>query len=376
MQVISPDTPVISTLPGYQIFYHPFARYIVSDYECHALVNTARQVRWEISSFNPYERRYGGQDLKGKRVAIYRHTAFGDQLMMSCLPRYLKTLYPTCTIGYYCSPEMCDLWRGNPFVDNSALPLPIPFDVARSYDYHIFFEGMLENNGEHDQNCCYDDFFGFVGLNDVPSQYKRPFVAPLPEDYCRAKDLQDFVRGTPYMVYHLTPANRNRCYPPKNGFKFIQMFLRDKPDWKVLIVGKNSEDYLRDLPWGMVDHPRVMNAVNKTNNFRDMIPILEKADLLVAPDSSVMHMAASFHTPTISLWGLFHPHDRVAYYPNHHALTSFEACPSAPCHNHEFELPKHDCKKASNWDEGAGYCAALSAIEPERILEKAKEILK
>lgn len=378
MQIISPNTPVMTDMQGHALLYHPYARYIVSDYECMVLTDHTPQTKWSISSFNPYERRYAGQNLDGKRVAIYRHTAFGDQLMISCLPRYLKTLYPSCHIGFYCSPEMCDMWKGNPYVGNVALPLPIPFDVARSYDYHIFFEGMLENNSEFDQNCCYDDFFGFAGLNDVPSEYKRPFIVPLPEDYGRAKEIQAFVRGSKYMVYHLTPANKNRCYPPILGFEFINRFLTERPNWKVVIVGKNTKDYLDGLPWGMVENdPRILDAVNRTGSFRDMIPILEKANLLVAPDSSIMHMAACFPSlPSISLWGLFHPQDRVKYYPNHYPLTAFDVCKKAPCHNHEFTLPLHDCTKASNWVAGSEYCAALSAIMPETILEKALEVIK
>jgi ADP-heptose:LPS heptosyltransferase len=271
---------------------------------------------------------------------------------------------------------MTDMWSGNPFVGNVALPLPIPFDVARSYDYHIFFEGMLENNGEFDQNCCYDDFFGFVGLTDVPNEYKRPFIVPLPEDYGRAKDLMAFVAGRKYLVYHLTPANKNRCYPPEQGFQFIRMFLDSYPDWRVLIVGKNSFDFLSELPWSMMDDKRILNAINKTGSFRDMIPVLERASLLVAPDSSIMHLAACFPSlPVISLWGLFHPHDRVTYYPNHYALSKFDVCGVAPCHNHEFNLPINDCKKAVNWTASLEYCAALAAITPDDILGKAKEIL-
>ena len=377
MQIVSPSIPVKLDMQGHGLFYHPHARYIVSDYECMILSDRVPQAKWVISSFNPYERRYGGQCLDGKRVCIYRHTAFGDQLMISCLPRYIKTLFPSCYIGFYCSPEMLDMWRSNPFVDGGALPLPIPFDVARSYDYHIFFEGMLENNSEHDQNCCYDDFFGFAGLSNVPSEYKRPFIVPLPEDFGRVADIQKFAHGSKYMVYHLAPANKNRCYPPDQGLDFIRMFLAINMDWKVVIVGKNSEDYLKGLPWSKIEgDPRIMNAVNKTGSFRDMIPLLEKASLLVCPDSSIMHLAACFPScPTISLWGLFHPHDRVAYYPNHHALTAFGVCPKAPCHNHEFTLPLHNCTKSEGWIDGDEYCAALRAIRPEVILKKAMEVI-
>ena len=90
-----------------------------------------------------------------------------------------------------------------------------------------------------------------------------------------------------------------------------------------------------------------------------------------------MHMAACFPSiPVISLWGLFHPHDRVAYYPNHYAMFNFSTCKVAPCHNHQFELPLHNCVKATNWKESSDYCAALCAITPDQILEKAMEVIE
>ena len=357
-----------------QIWYKPFCRYIVSDYEAHYLqVYCQATTKWTESSFNPYERRYGGQNLSGKKVAIYRHTAYGDQLMISSVPRYLKTLYPDATVHLYCDPLILDMWMGNPFLDNSALPIPIPFDVATSYDYHIFYEGMLENNGEPDQNCCYDDFFGMVGLNDVPPSFKRPYIVPLPGDYEWVNRSGIDLKGK-YMVYHISPANKNRAYPPDLGMKFIRMFLAELEftDWRVFLVGKNEHGIEYNI-----DDKRVVNLVGKTENFRCNIPIMEKASLFVGPDSSFLHLAACFpDVVSISLWGLFHPNDRAKYYPNHHPLFKPETCKFAPCHNHDFSLPLDKCTQALNWKDGAQYCAALSNIRPEDIMQKIVEVVE
>lgn len=373
MRIISPDRPVIASDDKRQIWYKPFCRYIVSDYEAHYLLrHTAGTTRWTESSFNPYERRYGGQDLTGKKVCIYRHTAYGDQLMISAVPRYLKTLYPNSTVHLYCDPVILDMWSGNPFLDNSALPIPIPFDVATSYDYHIFYEGMLENNGEPDQNCCYDDFFGMVGLLDVPPSFKRPYLAVLPRDYEWVVKNKIDLSGK-YMVYHTTPANKNRAYPPELGEYFIRMFLKEPKfiDWRVILVGKSEHG----IEYGVED-PRVCNLVNKVSNFRDNIPIIERASLFVGPDSSFLHLAACFpDVVSVSLWGLFRPDDRAKYYPNHHPLFKPETCKFAPCHNHDFSLPLEKCVKASNWKDGQQYCAVLSNIRPQDIMQKLQEVL-
>lgn len=376
MQVISSNEPVFADGKHGTICYRPFCRYIVSNYEAMYLMELARTTKWSRSSFNPYERRYGGQDLNGKRLCVYRHTAYGDQLMISAVPYYIKTIYPECILHLYCDPGIADMWRNNWTVGGAAIPIPIPFDVARSYDYHAFYEGMLENNGETDQNNCYDDFFGVLGLKDVPDQFKRPHIVVRPDDgkYVLRSGLD--LSGK-YMVFHLAPANRNRCYPPDKGMRFIKMFLEEYDLWRVLIVGKTGDDewkkqFMEQVP----DHPNVVNLVDKTPSFRHLIPIIERASLVVCPDSSVMHLAACFpEVPTISLWGLFHPNDRVKYYINNHPLYKFSVCPHAPCRNHEFTLPLKQCTQSYTWKDGQQYCAALNAIEPEDIMNKTDELL-
>lgn len=373
MKIISANRPVFADGKHGVTCYRPFCRYIVSDYEHYYLTMQARETQWTTSSFNPYERRPGpGVNLNGKKVCIYRHTAFGDQLMISAVPRYLKTLYPEAIVHLYCDPGIVDMWKNNPFVDGAAIPIPIPFDVARAYDYHIFYEGMLENNGEHDQNNCYDDFFGFAGFSNVPDKFKRPWIQVKPEDYKFVSENKIDLTGK-YMVFHTSPANKNRAYPPDQGLAFINMFIQhpDFEDWRVILVGKSEHgiEY-------KVSDPRIIDLVDKTKSFRDLIPIMEKAALFIGPDSSVMHLAACFpETVSISLWGLFHPNDRAKYYPNHHYLFRPEVCKEAPCHDHNFSLPLHMCKKSVGWVDGSQYCRALSAITPADIMDEVERVL-
>lgn len=370
MKIIMADKPVWIG----EACLRPMCRYVVSDWEAMYYLHNTSHTKWTMSSFNAWERRYGGQDLNGKRVCMYRHAAWGDQLMVSAIPHYLKTVYPESTVHLYCEAEVSKLWEGNPIIGGSALPLPIPFDVIRHYDYHIFYEGILENNSEPDQNNCYDDMFGMIGLNDVPDIFKRPYIVPKESDYKHIKGLTIDTKGK-YMIYHVSPANKNRCYPVKQGVRFIQQFLRHYKDWGVYLLGVGAKDY-PELTELTRKNDKVYNLLDKTKEFRSMIPLIERASLVVCPDSSVMHLTACFpHVPVISLWGIFAPEDRARYYPNHYALVAKDVCPHAPCRNHEFELPRASCKDALGYDEGSIYCAAISAIDPDNIMAKARDIL-
>lgn len=368
MKVVECDSPVVYA----GTMYKPFERYVVSDYDAMVLVSATSKCRWKVSNFSNYEKRYGGQKLRaGQKVCIYRHTAWGDQLMISAVPRYLKTLYPEVTISHYCEERVHQLWWQNPYVNGSALPLPMVFETVMKYDYHIFYEGMLENNREQDQRCCYDDAFEFCGLTDVPAKYKLPNIQTCPEDFvCRYSLREDLPMMSKYLVYHFSPANKNRCYPPELGMMFVNDFLNEHPDYKVVLVGDATHGTLQ------THTDKIINLIGKTKKFRDLIGILEGAQLVVCPDSSVLHLSAALNTPTVSLWGLLPSKARAQYYPLDTPLEG-RGCPHTPCINHDFELPRNLCRDSHLFVEGESqYCCALQSIEPEYILAKVNEKLE
>lgn len=381
MRIVTPDK-LIQVGGRHPYHLKPFCRYIISDYELDEFLRGSPHTEWEWSSFHAWERKYAGQDLNGKRLCVYRHNAWGDQLIASAVPRYLKILYPESVIHMYCHPEVMPLWLGNPFVEGSAISLPIPFEAVdpknpRHYDYSILYEGMLEGNSEPDQHCCYDDFFGVMGVHGVPAKYKRPCIFPRPEDYKCVEKL-GLRLDEKYMVYHMSPANLNRSYPPGKSVEFLHLFSKAYPDWLIYIVGLDESGEFAEVWEGRSAFSNIVDLTDKTSSFRDLIPIIENASLVVCPDSAVMHLAACFEkAPVVSLWGLFHPQDRVKYYPNHHAIFHPEACPHAPCRDHNFHLPLENCKDATEHRQKCKikFCPVLTAIEPEEILAKCKEVL-
>lgn len=353
-------------------FYKPFVRYVMSDFEFEQLLYKTSQTHWTFSSFNPWERRYGGQPLDDKRIAVYRHNAWGDQLIASAVPRYLKSVYPRATVHFYCHPTVLPMWKGNSFVEGSAIPIPIVFEATKKYDYVVFYEGMLEGNSEPDQNNCYDDMFSFMGIENVPREYKKPYVETRPEDYTLFNQL---TLPSSYVLYHISPANRNRCWPPGRAVELLRELRAAYPRVPVIVVGKtnpapNEVAWLeKDVAaqWA-AEIPGVINLVDQVPDFRSLIPFVERAKVVICPDSAIMHLAAAVapHVPVVSLWGVFHPHDRSKYYVNQYPLTAFDACPHAPCRNHDFFLPQHQCKDAKCPRRDA--CAALAAIEVHDVL--------
>lgn len=384
-RVISSTEPI--TMDG--MTFAPFTRYVVPAGPAQTLGRglVEKSAMHSMSVWNSFHRPFAGQAINGKRLAIYRHAAFGDQLMVTGVAAYIASRWPAAKIDVYCSPQVLELWRGLPV---RALPAPLTFDAARSYDHHLFFDQMLEENREPDQECAYDDLFGFAGLSDVPATYKRPHAVLLEEDLA---SLEQFPWEEKFIVVQLQANNTNRTYPPEQLAQFCVKFVAQYPHNLVLVgLDRPSGILLRfenalaeeldslGLPPGRREQyrRRLKNLVGALPRFRSLIPLVQQAALVVCPDSSIGHLAAAFpRTPVISLWGLFHPNDRVKYYANHHPLHEFKACPHAPCRNHEFKLPQEKCNAAVNATPGPQtWCNALRAISPDWILARAKEVIR
>lgn len=357
----------------------PFVRYVLpaGPAQGYALALKKQGVEYTMSVFNPYFRPYGGSDLNGKRLAFYRHAAYGDQLMATSVPVYLKHLFPKAQIDVYASPEVLDIWRGLPV---KSYPAPLIFEATRAYDFHLFYDQMLEEDREPDQENAFDSMFAYAGFKDAPDVFKRPKVVPEDQDFAEleAMGMGDWIKGK-YLVYQLGAGNANRTYPPAQGGEFVRQFLNAYPGWTVVLVGIDREgNQLREFmdavgPW----QEEVVCLVNQLRHFRSLIPLVQNAGLVVCPDSSIGHLAAAFpRVPVISLWGLFAPSDRAKYYPNHRTLWPRTICPHAPCHNHEFKLPQKLCAAAKNAESGEQkWCNVLRAISPKDIGEMVESIL-
>lgn len=376
-----PDRVVVSG----NIELQPFVRYVLPAGPAQAFKRAMVGLGIEIteSVFNSFCRPYGGANLNGKRLAFFRHSAYGDQLMATSVPIYLKHLFPHAMIDVYCAPDVMEIWHGLPV---RVFKAPMTLEAVQAYDWHLFYDQMLEENREPDQGNAFDDMFAFAGFREVPEVFKVPKVVPLESDTIEiTREAKSRGWPTKYLVYQLGAANQNRTYPYAEGGKFIRAFLDTRPDWSVVVVGIDKTP-MQAAQNALVNaggartlrgDPRVLNLVNQLKSFRSLIPIVSGAGLVVCPDSSIGHLAAAFpQVPVISLWGLFSPNDRAKYYPNHTAIWPQAVCPHAPCHSHEFKLPQAKCANAANATAGEQkWCNVLRAITPEQILKTATEIL-
>ena len=134
--------------------------------------------------------------------------------------------------------------------------------------------------------------------------------------------------------------------------------MRILPDYKFVILHDQRID-------GINFH----NAINLTGmtNIFELAGILKAADMVLVPDSGIMHVAAQVGTPTIAIFGrVIPPTNRITYYKNVIPIES--SCPFTEtyCYDSQF----NDCSHTDS------YRQCMKIITPEFIAKHIQQIVE
>jgi lipopolysaccharide heptosyltransferase I len=77
--------------------------------------------------------------------------------------------------------------------------------------------------------------------------------------------------------------------------------------------------------------PRAINVVGKTSNLRQLVALLERADLVIANDSGPMHIAAALGRPLVTMFGPTNP-QRTGPYGRLDSVVRLDI-PCSPCYS-------------------------------------------
>lgn len=345
--------------------YSPFTRYLLVEQEAQGVMQASKyDPLITCSGVQSYERRYHGHDANGKTICVVRHMGIGDCLVITSVVKYIKDLYPQALIDVYTAPhQSADVWIDNPSLRYARhINSPLTLEAMKQYNYHLFFDGMFEMNTERDQRCCYDDIFQFCGFYDVPDEKKRPVLYDSAMD-SKYVDNSGVDLSKPYYVVVYSSSNPVRDYPDSKTLDICSILAKTH---NVYLVGA-----AREKPAIQIDG--VINLVNETRHWRHLIPVIKSAKCVVTPDTGLMHVAACYDVPTVSLWGSFSWASRAKYYKNNHPLGNHDICKHSPCWHHGFGCPIKKCKSVNQSVDNKN-CWVLDGITPEEIASKVMEI--
>jgi hypothetical protein len=373
MYIVTFSEPVFvqfSKVTGaHTIAFEPHKPYVTSASQFHWLLelNEVKGVIYRKSllesRLTPFNVLASNND-KSKPLLFWTGTGgFGDQILS------WPAAYVLHRLGYHVhvmvDPGNAVCWWGFEWV-KSIFHLPVYLDTILLYGHHALFE-VVTNLDEHlDQLHPVDAMLARVGLDPDQVDPELKVVRPCftHGELARAQA----AKGSKKLgIYQLAASKKTRALSPARSVQILTALADAFPDFNWLALFDGMLDPLYRLKVELCGRDNVKPAFFQ--NLRDLWALTSQAELVVAPDSMMAHVAGSMNIPCVGLWGTIDPSRRVKYYRNHIALWKKEKCHFCPCYHHGDTFPTF-CPARESQE-----CQVLASIDPDEVVSAAKVLL-
>lgn len=313
----------------------------------------------ELSKYEP-SNMYNGESLNGKSLICFRTGGLGDLFFISASLIKVKALYPNSKLTLVCSSDFINILKCDSY---EVLPLPVVQLEVNKYDYVLFFTGVIEDNPLAEEENAYDLIarkFNIAGLDD--GKYKAAVnIAPnsisAVSSYLNSGDIN--------VLLHLNASVPKRSLPVKTIAKFIS----ETPDrYKFHIIGAYSQlenvDAFVDSITKYIGTGKVLNASRRFKSIEECAALASLCNLVIGPDSGILHIAGNMDKPLIGLFGPFPSDLRLRYYKNAVGIDSDSNCEYARGKYHNcFEHGNGSCRLTSKTLDYFSPCMQLITSE-------------
>lgn len=342
---------VIPTSPA---FGHPAdgTAWIMDDVNASEVMH----VQMGVSCTDYEPERYDASKAKQyKRILIERPGGFGDLIFANPVATHIKSLNKRCKIDFCVAPRFRDGVKLNKAIDN-VVDYPIRQTDLEKYDAVLWLENLIELSPDGRELHCVDLFMQAAGIdfNAIPAEQKRNGLYLSKHDRKAAKR---FPRTEKKRVGIQLRASA-RCRSARNWDAIIDGMAGR--GWEVFLFGAPKEVTTPDNVHSNVTN---LTQLDQPLSFLESAAVIETCDIILAPDSGLLHVAGALDVPAIGVFAAFRADLRCKYSPKTNCLQVTGGC--APCfwHGRNGGFPHvGDCV-------GQGTCPALDSVETDEIME-------
>lgn len=312
-------------------------------------------------------------DWNSGKLLIARDGGLGDLIMLTPSLRTLKRTHPKLDITLVMNKEYISSFSKLKYLSNV-----ISFDnISGHFDHVLDLRKSVESPevGGFLSTKLYtslnriDIFDRLVG---VRSLNHKPDIVVSNSGTDRIKKIIDYDRKYTWIGVHACCTSNLRTFPPEYVPIILTLLL--KKGRRIVLFGQTEFWYGRFVPISSdkIKIPGVINLVNKTS-VEDLASLCSLMDLMIAPDSSVVHISGALDIPCLAVFGNIDPDLRIKYYSSTRTIYPKDELPCIPCY--DFENPCLYYKDMRLEDQPVGG-ECMRKIIPERIVIEAEKFLK
>lgn len=301
------------------------------------------------------------KDWNGKSILVVRVGGLGDLTLLTPVLREIKRRWPQAHLSISCMKEFGQALQHLPYI-NEILAFPVKLEEAEKFDAWIFYENAIERNPDAKTMHSVDVYAKMIGLSDCDEFHKRQDYRVTMREQIWAEEAFPRTEGKRRLVVQVSASARCRTYPEKKLQEVVHTMLQK--GWEVFLMDRPGTMKVDEPPPGLI-------LMADGYNFRQRCAVIANSDCVLAPDSSLAHIAGALGIPCIALYGPFPWQVRTKYSPTTLGINGVGKC--APCFHHVHlnnHFPKN-CPSASK-----GICEVLDSIPPVRIVAKIETLAK
>ena len=282
-------------------------------------------------------------------ILVWRNVGgMGDIVMQSVIARELKTKYPDSYIVYQVPEKYLAIPKHNSYVDEVQI-VETPF-LKGAFDKTIKLSNpcpasIYEQTRDVVRNRI-DLFLNTAGIKTG----NRKLIYEV-KDY-EKKRTEEFLRrtgtwGKIKIGFELRSVEKRRDWTEWK--ELARLIYKDIKNSKIFIFDHNVHMAWKDK--------KVINVCG--SSIEDVTAIIERLDLIIGPDSGLLHLAGAVGTKILGLFGSTDPMMRLNTYRNADWICLTKKCCKGFCW---YSFPCGDSK-------------CMKAIKPSMVLEKVKRML-
>jgi heptosyltransferase-2 len=326
------------------------------------------------------------------KFLIIRFSSIGDIVLTSPVVRCLKQQVPNAEIHFLVKEQFRSLVEHNPYIDKIQVlahswELMMEELASENYDYIIDLHHNIRTLKI--KQALKKKAFSFKKLNVEKYIYTTIKVNLLPkihivdrylktvESFCVKNDGAglDFFIGAPneikkadipvshslgYIACVIGAAHATKRWPVHKW----KAFCKEINHPVILLGGKEDAENGRQI--AAIDDVKIYNACGKFN-LNESADIIRTAKVVISNDTGLMHIAAAFKKPIISLWGNTVPSfGMTPYYGN------------AAVHTFQMQVSKLRCRPCSKigYDKcPKGHFKCMENILEKDVLERVRQLI-
>jgi heptosyltransferase-2 len=267
-------------------------------------------------------------ESKSFKFLIIRFSSIGDIVLTTPVMRCLKKKFPNCNIHYITKKHYANILQSNPYIDK-VIEYDGDWDIMmrelKSNNYNYIIDLHKNARSLRVKSALKVKSFSFEKLNLQKWLLTTTKINIMPNVHIVDRYLETLHefhisndgKGLDYFIPQLDEVKQSDV-PASHLFGYIGVAigaahntkklpveklkeLCTKLNYPIILLG-GKEDRKNGDAIATVDSVRIYNACGKFN-INESADLVRKAKLIITHDTGLMHIAAAFKKPIISIWG-------------------------------------------------------------------------